>query len=91
MAETTKIYSSPRINTNIPIPEGNEMYNGKYRFVVDMNVGDSFTWPTSKYATSFSALRKVAQRSGHNIRFRARINEVTNEGVIKNYRIWRIK
>ena len=89
--ETSKIYDQTSITSTVPIPEGTENYNGKYRFVHRMKVGDSFTWTIAKYARCWAAMRKIAQRTSHEMRFRSRVDKVGKDGLPKTYRIWRIK
>ena len=89
--EISKEYDTTSITSNIPIPEGRGQYNGKYRFVQKMKVGDSFSWTTAKYASCHAALRKVSMRHNHEIRFRSRVDKIGRDGMPKTYRIWRIK
>jgi len=89
--ETSKIYDQTSITSTVPIPKGEENYNGKYRFVHKMKIGDSFTWTVAKYARCWAALRKIAQRTGYEMRFRTRVDKVGKDGLPKTYRIWRIK
>jgi hypothetical protein len=89
--ETSKIYDQTNITSTVPIPEGRGNYNGKYRFVHRMKVGDSFTWTIAKYARCWAAMRKIAQRTSHEMRFRSRVDKVGKDGLPKTYRIWRIK
>ena len=91
MADSTKVYQRPKISRTVPIPTDENTYNGKYRFVLDMKPGDSFVWTVAEHAKSFSGLRKVAQRSGHKVRFSSKVNKISQDGVALNYRIWRIK
>ena len=89
--EISTKYDQTKITSTIPIPTGRGQYNGKYRFVQKMKVGDSFSWTTTKYATCWAALRKIAMRANHEIRFRSRVDKVGTDGLPKTYRIWRIK
>ena len=91
MADSTKVYARPKISTKFPIPTNENTYNGKYRFVLDMKPGDSFVWTVAEHAKNFSGLRKVAQRSGHKIRFSSKVNKISQDGVAQDYRIWRIQ
>ena len=89
--EISTEYDTTTITSTIPIPTGRSLYNGKYRFIHKMKVGDSFSWTTAKYAACHAALRKVSMRANHEIRFSSRVDKVGTDGMPKTYRIWRIK
>ena len=62
-------------------------YNGKYRSILNMKVGESFEWTPRQHKKEYPTLKKAAERN--NLHFRTRAQKRPNG--TKYHRIWKVQ